>query len=58
MEGLLPICAACKKIRDDKNNWNHIETYIRDRSDADFTHTICPECAKELYPELYKDKKP
>lgn len=57
LEGLLPICASCKKIRDDKNDWNHIETYIRDRSDADFTHTICPKCAIELYPELYKDKK-
>ena len=57
LEGLLPICAACKKIRDDNNDWNHIETYISERSDADFTHSICPECAKELYPELYKDKK-
>ncbi|MGR3319587.1 MAG: response regulator [Candidatus Anammoxibacter sp.] len=58
LEGLLPICASCKKIRDDNNDWNHIETYIRDRSNADFTHTVCPECYKELYPELCKDKKP
>ncbi len=48
--GLLPICASCKKIRDDRGYWNQIETYIRERSDADFTHGICPECAEELYP--------
>jgi len=55
LSGLLPICAACKKIRDDKGYWNQIESYIRDRSEADFSHGICPECAKRLYPELYPD---
>jgi hypothetical protein len=49
LSGLLPICASCKKIRDDKGYWNQIEVYIRDRSDADFTHGICPECVKKYY---------
>lgn len=52
LSGLLPICASCKKIRDDKGYWNQIESYIRDHSEAEFSHSICPECAKELYPDL------
>jgi len=56
LSGLLPICSSCKKIRDDKGYWNQIETYIRERSEADFTHGICPSCAKMLYPGLLKDK--
>jgi len=51
--GLLPICASCKKIRDDKGYWNQIETYIRDHSEAEFSHGICPDCAQKLYPEFY-----
>jgi hypothetical protein len=47
------ICAACKKIRDDKGYWNQIESYIRDHSEADFTHSICPECSKKLYGKVY-----
>ena len=54
LSGLLPICANCKKIRDDKGYWNQIEAYIRDHSEADFSHSICPECAKNIYPEFYK----
>ena len=54
LSGLLPICSNCKKIRDDKGYWNQIEAYIRDHSEADFSHGICPECAKKLYPEFYK----
>ncbi len=50
LEGFLPICASCKKIRDDHGNWIQIEGYIRDHSDAEFSHSICPDCAKELYP--------
>lgn len=50
LSGLLPICASCKRIRDDKGSWNQIETYVRQRSNAEFTHGICPECAKQLYP--------
>ena len=56
LSGLLPICANCKKIRDDKGYWNQIEIYIRDRSQAEFTHGICPECAQRLYPQDYKPK--
>ncbi len=50
--GLLPICSACKKIRDDRGYWQQIEAYIREHSEAEFTHSICPKCMKELYPEL------
>jgi hypothetical protein len=56
LSGMLPICASCKKIRDDKGYWNQIETYIRDRSEAEFTHGICPECAARLYPQDYNAK--
>jgi len=49
LEGLLPICASCKKIRDSHGNWIQIEEYIRDHSAAKFSHSICPACAKELY---------
>ena len=52
LSGLLPICASCKKIRDDKGYWNQLELYIKAHSDADFTHGICPECARKLYPQL------
>lgn len=50
--GLIPICASCKKIRDDQGYWEQIEVYIRDHSDAQFSHSLCPECVKTLYPEL------
>ena len=52
LQGFLPICACCKKIRDDKGYWNQIEVYIREHSYAEFSHSICPECAKKLYPDL------
>jgi PAS domain S-box-containing protein len=54
LTGLLPICSACKKIRDDRGQWNHVESYIRARSDANFSHGICPECAQRLYPDHYR----
>lgn len=57
LTGLLPICAHCKKIRDDKGYWNHLESYIKTHSEADFSHSICPECAREHYPELDIHKK-
>ena len=53
LSGLLPICASCKKIRDDSGYWNQIEAYIRDHSEAEFSHGICPECSKKLYPEYH-----
>ena len=52
LSGLLPICASCKKIRDDKGYWNQIEVFIRDHSDAEFSHGMCPDCITQLYPEL------
>lgn len=52
LSGFLPICASCKKIRDDNGYWNQIEAYISEHSDAEFSHGICPECAGKLYPEL------
>ena len=54
LSGMLPICASCKKIRDDKGYWNQIESYIGRHSDAQFSHGICPDCARKLYPELFK----
>ncbi len=56
MSGLLPICSSCKKIRDDKGYWNQIESYIRSHSNANFSHSICPACAKELYPDFSGNK--
>ncbi|MCK8603838.1 hypothetical protein [Desulfoferrobacter suflitae] len=57
LSGLLPICTHCKKIRDDKGYWNQLEAYIRAHSKAEFSHSICPECAKKYYPDfdIYKD---
>ena len=52
LSGFIPICASCKKIRDDKGYWEQIETYIMERSDAEFSHGLCPECLKKLYPDL------
>jgi len=56
LSGLIPICASCKKIRDDKGYWNQIELYIKEHSMAVFSHGICPECAKKLYPDLKLNK--
>ncbi len=52
LSGLIPVCSNCKKIHDDKDYWNQIESYISDHSDAMFSHGICPECRKELYPDI------
>jgi len=52
LKGMLPICSSCKKIRDDNGYWNQIENYISRHSHAEFTHSICPACAKKLYPNL------
>jgi cytochrome c553 len=55
LRGMLPICASCHKIRDDKGYWTRIERYIKDHSEADFTHGLCPECAEKLYPEIRRN---
>ena len=52
LSGLIPICASCKKIRDDNGYWNQLERYIQQHSDAQFSHGICPDCEKKLYPSL------
>ena len=59
LTGMLPICASCKKIRDDKGYWSQVESYISEHTEAVFSHGICPECAKKLYPEfdLYPETK-
>jgi hypothetical protein len=54
LRGLLPICASCKKIRDDKGYWNTVEEYFGQRSSVDFSHTLCPDCIKSLYPDLWE----
>jgi PAS domain S-box-containing protein len=53
LKEMLPICASCKKIRDDQGYWNQIESYIRAHTGTEFTHSICPDCAQRLYPEIY-----
>ncbi|MDD5230017.1 MAG: histidine kinase N-terminal 7TM domain-containing protein [Candidatus Marinimicrobia bacterium] len=53
LSGLLPICSSCKKIRDDNGYWNEVETYIHKYSEVEFSHGICPECMRKLYPEQY-----
>ena len=56
LSGLLPICASCKKIRDDHGYWTQIEAYIKEHSEAEFSHSICPDCYRKLYGDLGKKK--
>lgn len=56
LRGLLPICASCKKIRNEENYWIQIESYIKEHSEAEFSHGICPDCVKKLYPEFGKEE--
>lgn len=55
LRGILPICSSCKKIRDDEGYWNQLEIYIQEHSEVEFSHSLCPECAKTLYPEIFGD---
>jgi len=55
LRGLVPICASCKKVRDDKGFWKQVESYVAERTDAQFSHGICPDCLKELYSEFLDD---
>lgn len=57
LTGLLPICASCKNIRDDRGYWKQIEVYIKEHSNAEFSHGICPDCAARLYPEIFPEKQ-
>lgn len=54
LKGIVPICASCKNIRDDRGFWNRVETYVRDHTEAEFSHAVCPDCMKRLYPQ-FKD---
>jgi hypothetical protein len=60
LSGLLPICAHCKNIRNDEGYWEKVEDYLSDHSDAEFSHSLCPDCMKKLYPELtiHEEKEP
>ncbi|MBA3014116.1 MAG: DUF3365 domain-containing protein [Proteobacteria bacterium] len=55
LSGLLPICCKCKKIRDDQGYWNQVERYFEARTQAKFSHGICPDCARDLYPDIYEE---
>ncbi len=55
LKGMLPICARCKKVKDDQGYWQQVEEYVRDNSEAEFSHGLCPECMKELYPDYDPD---
>lgn len=57
LSGMLPICASCKKIKDDRGYWNRLEEYVRDHSEAEFSHGMCPDCEKKAYEELDRLKK-
>ncbi len=52
LRGILPICANCKKIRDDQGYWQQVEVYVHDHTDAQFSHGICPDCLRKLYPDM------
>lgn len=56
LSGFLPVCSNCKDIRDDEGYWQKMEQYISERSEAQFSHGICPKCVKELYPEFNLDE--
>ena len=58
LSGMLPICANCKKVRDDSGYWRQIEAYVEQHSSAEFSHGLCPDCARQLYPSMYQDSPP
>ena len=55
LRGIVPICAKCKKIRDDQGYWNQLELYVREHTEAEFSHGFCPDCLNHLYPEIAKE---
>ena len=55
LKGIVPICANCKNVRDDQGYWNRVETYLNEHTEADFTHAVCPDCMKRLYPQFKDD---
>jgi phosphoserine phosphatase RsbU/P len=57
LKGIVPICANCKNVRDDQGYWNRVETYLNEHTEADFTHAVCPDCMKRLYPQFRDDSE-
>ena len=57
LQGILPICSFCKRIRDDQGYWNQVDAYISRHSDAQFSHSVCPECMKKHYPDLCQNEE-
>lgn len=57
LSGLLPICASCKKIRDDRGYWQKLETFVHEHSNAEFSHSICPDCMERMYPDFSKRRE-
>jgi PAS domain S-box-containing protein len=57
LRGIIPICASCKKIRDEQDEWRQLEVYIRDHTEAEFTHSLCPDCAQALYPDIFEKEE-
>ena len=58
LRGIVPICAGCKKIRDDQGYWDQVEVYVSNHTEAQFSHGICPDCMKRLYPDFTRDDDP
>jgi K+-sensing histidine kinase KdpD len=56
LRGILPVCSYCKRIRTETNTWAQLETYIHDHSEAEFSHTLCPDCLRKYYPDIYDGK--
>lgn len=56
LSGLLPICSSCKSVRDDQGYWSRIEANVAAHSEADFSHGLCPDCARQLYPEAFEEE--
>ncbi len=57
LRGIIPICLHCKKIRDDQGFWSQLELYIKQHSEADFSHGLCPDCAHKLYPDIFNERR-
>ncbi len=55
LSGVIPICSSCKKVRNGKGNWENVELFVRDNSDANFSHSVCPDCSEKLYSDLFED---
>lgn len=55
LRGIVPICASCKNVRDDQGYWSRVESYVRDHTEAEFSHAVCPDCMKKLYPRFVEN---